>query len=43
MKRSGAIFKLALRYCRNNEEMLRNDALAKDFLTKNKYSNFWKI
>ena len=42
MKRTRAQFKLALRYCRNNEEMLYNDALAKDFLSKNTSSNFWK-
>ena len=43
MKRTRAQFKLALRYCRNHEEMLRNNALAHDFLNKNdKGNNFWK-
>ena len=43
MKRTRAQFKLALRYCRNHEEMLRNNALARDFLNKNdKGNNFWK-
>ena len=43
MKRTRAQFKLALRYCRNHEEMLRNNALAREFLIKsNKCNNFWK-
>lgn len=43
MKRTRAQFKLALRYCRNHEEMLRDNALARDFLIRNnKCNNFWK-
>ena len=34
MKRTRAQFKLALRYCRNHEEMLRNNAIARDFFNK---------
>lgn len=40
MKRTRAQFKLALRYCRNNEDTLRSDALADKFL--NNKDNFWK-
>jgi hypothetical protein len=40
MKRSRAQFKLALRYCKNNDEVLRNDALAKSYLADK--SQFWK-
>ena len=40
MKRSRAQFKLALRYCKNNDEALRNDALAKSYMAEK--SQFWK-
>lgn len=40
MKRTRAQFKLALRYCKNNAEMLRSNALAKSYLTDQ--TNFWK-
>jgi hypothetical protein len=40
MKRARAQFKLAVRYCKNNEELLRNNQLANNFLAdKNK---FWR-
>lgn len=40
MKRTRAQFKLALRYCRNNDELIRSDALARNFLHDK--SKFWK-
>jgi hypothetical protein len=40
MKRTHAQFKLALCYCKNNEEMLRNNLLATNFLADK--SKFWK-
>ena len=40
MKITRAKFKLALRYCRANEERLRCDALAHDHLSNS--NNFWK-
>ena len=40
MKRTRAQFKLALRYCRSNEELLRSDAMAKNDLTNQ--SKFWR-
>jgi hypothetical protein len=40
MKITRAKFKLAMRYCRSNEERLKSDALARDHLSNN--SNFWK-
>lgn len=40
MKRTRAQFKLALRYCRNNEEMFKSNALAQNYL--NDKSKFWK-
>ena len=40
MKITRAKFKLALRYCKANEEMMRCDALAFDHLSNT--SNFWK-
>jgi hypothetical protein len=41
MKRTRAQFKLALRYCRSNEDMLKCNALANDYLTNNE--SFWSI
>lgn len=40
MKRTRAQFKLALRYCKGNEEQLQCDALAQDYLNNN--DDFWK-
>jgi len=40
MKRTRASFKLALRYCRQQEEHLRADACAKELCNKN-YRQFW--
>ena len=40
MKRTRAKFKLALRYCKFNEEMFRCNALARDFLSKSE--DFWR-
>ena len=40
MKRARAHFKLAMRFCKNNDEQLRNDAMAKNYLTNQ--SKFWK-
>jgi len=41
MQRSRAAFKLALRYCRQHEEILRADVFAKNFADKD-YNQFWK-
>jgi hypothetical protein len=40
MKRSRAQFKLALRFCKNNEEMLQNNLLASNVVADK--SKFWK-
>lgn len=40
MKRTRSQFKLALRYCKSNEEQLQCDALAQDYLANN--ADFWK-
>jgi len=41
MKRSRAIFKLAVRYCKNNVEQMRADACANSLLEKDA-NKFWK-
>ena len=41
MKRTRARFKLALRWCKQHEEMLRADAYADSIISKN-YTAFWK-
>jgi len=46
MKRTRAIFKLALRYCKNNIEMMRADACAESLLdndTRRFWNNVYKI
>ena len=40
MRHTRSKFKLALRYCKLNEESLRCDSLARDFLSKP--GDFWK-
>jgi endonuclease/exonuclease/phosphatase family metal-dependent hydrolase len=40
MKRTRAKFKLALRYCKMNEEMIKCDAMAREFLARS--GDFWK-
>jgi len=40
MKRTRAQFKLALRYCRNNDEVLKSNALARNYLLDKR--DFWK-
>ena len=40
MKRTRAQFKLALRYCRNNKEVLESNALARSYLVDKR--DFWK-
>ena len=35
MRRSRASYKYALRYCRKNEEQIKNDEMAKDFRNNN--------
>ena len=41
MKRSKAQFKLALRYCKQHEELIRADAYAQNLAAKD-YNKFWK-
>ena len=40
MSRTGAAFKLALRYCRDHEDMLRADACAKNLADRD-FRSFW--
>jgi len=42
MNRSRAAFKLAMRYCKQHEDMIRTDNLLANSIADEEYGSFWK-